>query len=67
MPDPGRVPAADWLIAEYDATGIDDIGEFINGRRVTVQPMIRLKSDMDAGEPMSTAWTDYLDPGRWWL
>jgi hypothetical protein len=67
MPDPGRDPAAAWLIAEYDATGADDIGEFINGHRVTVQPMIALKSDTDAGEPMSVTGTDYWDPDRWWL
>jgi len=32
-----------------------------------IQPIIQLKSLMDAGAPMQIRQADYSDPERWWL
>ena len=61
--DPAR--AAEWLLAEYDATDVDDDIRLL--ARVTVQPVFTLKSVQDPGEPMRVAVRDYQDPDRWWL
>ena len=61
--DPAR--AARWLLAEYDATDVDDCIRLL--ARVTVQPLFTLKSAQDPGEPMRVAVPDYQDPDRWWL
>ena len=57
--------AAQWLLAEYDATDVDDDIRLL--ARVTVQPLFTLKSVQDPGEPMRVAVRDYQDPDRWWL
>ena len=61
--DPAR--AAEWLLAEYDATDVDD--DIRRPARVTIQPVFTLKSVQDPGEPMRVAAPDYKDPDRWWL
>ena len=61
--DPAR--AAEWLLAEYDATDVDDSIRLL--AHVTVQPLFTLKSVHDPGEPMRVAVPDYQDPDRWWL
>jgi hypothetical protein len=56
--------AAAWLTAEYDATADDD--QTVPG--VTIQPFLKLKSDMNSGaEAMRARPADYHDPMRWWL
>jgi hypothetical protein len=61
--DPAR--AAECLLAEYDATDVDECIRLL--ARVTVQPVFTLKSVQDPGEPMKVAVPDYQDPDRWWL
>jgi hypothetical protein len=60
--DPAR--AADWLLAEYDATDVDD--DIRRPARVTIQPMITFKSPYSSN-PMTVRVSDYHDPDRWWL
>ena len=73
MPDPGRNPAADWLLAEYDTTGPydpsdpDTAGDDEAAVEIYVQPMFGLKSVMESGEPMRVTRADYYDYRRWWL
>jgi len=57
--------AARWLLAEYDATDVDDDIRLL--AHVTVQPIFTLKSVHDPGEPMRVRSLDYHDPARWWL
>ena len=57
--------AAEWLLAEYDVTDVDDDIRLL--ARVTVQPVFMLKSVQDPGEPMRITDPDYQDPDRWWL
>ena len=56
-------PAIEWLKASFD---IRYRKAFDHAFR-NVGPMIRLKSGMDAGEPMHVRPEDYHDPQRWWL
>jgi hypothetical protein len=68
--------AAQWLIAEYEATALDyedyarddsveaELGPWGS---VYVQPIFTLKTVTDSGHPMRTREVDYFDPGRWWL
>jgi hypothetical protein len=58
------VTPADWLLAEFDATDLDD--DIRGQARVAVQPMIALKSPY-SGNPMTVRSSDYGDPDRWWL
>ena len=55
---------ADWLLAEYQATDVDE--DIRLEARVAVQPMIMLKSPY-SGNPMTVRPSDYGDPDRWWL
>lgn len=57
--------AARWLLAEYEATDVDDDIRLL--AHVTVQPIFTLKSVYDPGEPMRITSSDYQDHGRWWL
>jgi hypothetical protein len=60
--------ALDWLddaFTELWATG-DYLATDTPGP-VSINPMIELRSVMDAGEPMTITQADYQDPGRWWL
>ena len=74
MPDPGRNPAADWLLAEYDATD-NPFQAAKRGHRqspvpwrgVFVQPMFTLRNPVKSGQQMHITKSDYADPGRWWL
>jgi hypothetical protein len=74
MPDPARNPAADWLLAEYDAAD----NPFrkprplrgqspVQWRGVFVQPMFTLRNPVKSGQQMRVTTADYADPGRWWL
>jgi hypothetical protein len=56
-------PAIEWLKATFN---IRYRKAFDHAFR-NVGPMIRLKSDMDAGQPMRVTSADYADPQRWWL
>jgi hypothetical protein len=74
MPDPGRSPAADWLLAVCDATGNpfqtgkSGHREFrVPWRGVYVQPMFSLRNPVKSGQQMRVTTADYNDPGRWWL
>jgi hypothetical protein len=62
-PDSARV--AKWLLAEYDATDIDELAGSTGA--VQIRPIFTLKSVQDPGEPMRVAVPDYQDPDRWWL
>jgi hypothetical protein len=55
---------ADWLLAEYDATDVDDDIRF--QARVTVQPIFTFKSPYSSN-PMTVRTSDYHDPDRLWL
>jgi hypothetical protein len=56
---------ADWLLAEYDAT---DIEEFIEcPEPVLPRRIFTLKSVMDPGCPMRVSTSDHQDPDRCWL
>jgi len=74
MPDPGRNPAADWLLTQFDATDNPcQAGKRghrqspVPWRGVFVQPMFTLRNPVKSGQQMHTAKSDYADPGRWWL
>jgi hypothetical protein len=72
MPDLGRSPATDWLLAEYDDThnpfeNISDNHSAALWRGVYVQPMLKFKSVTEPGKPMRITQADYADPRRWWL
>jgi hypothetical protein len=56
-------PAIEWLKATFDIRYRKAFDHAVRN----VGPMIRLKSDMDAGEPMRVRPEDYRDPQRWWL
>jgi hypothetical protein len=58
-----RPTPADWLLAQYDSTDIDELFDI---RPPHVQPMFTLKSASDPGDPMRIQPSDYHDPGRWW-
>lgn len=74
MPDPVRNPAADWLLAQFDATD-NPFGSRKAGQRqspvawrgVFVQPVFTLRNPAKSGQPMHVNQDDYTDPGRWWL
>jgi hypothetical protein len=67
--------AARWLLAEFEATDLDEISvEFYDERSdssywlpVYAQPMFVLKSQMEPGAGMHITESDYADPVRWWL
>lgn len=70
MPDPN--PAADWLIAEFDAASFEDIFSQPEHSAedewpVHPWPMLSFKSVMEPGEPMHVSRADYYDRQRWWL
>ena len=56
---------ADWLLAEYDATDIDELIERLEA--IPWRPIFTLKNVSDPGEPMRVQTADYRDPDRWWL
>jgi hypothetical protein len=55
--------ALEWLDVTFDARRCEAFDHAFRNRG----PMITLKSDMDAGEPMHVRPGDYHDPLRWWL
>ena len=74
MPDPGRNPAADWLLAQYRRHRQPVPGRKpgtrqspVQWRGVFVQPMFTLRNPVKSGQQMHIATADYADPGRWWL
>ena len=58
--DPAR--AAQWLLAEYDATDIDELADSIGA--VHIRPICVLKSLLNGGVPMRVTAADYQDPDR---
>jgi hypothetical protein len=65
-------PAAEWLLADFDATAADhfevydeDADELI--RPAGIQPMFMFKTDMEPGAEMRVTQNDYADRDRWWL
>jgi hypothetical protein len=60
---------AEFEAASHDEIDTDSYDEILGGwsRPVHVYPMIKLKSLMDAGEPMRVTAADYGDPLRRWL
>jgi hypothetical protein len=62
------MPALDWLDDEF--TGLWATGQFADKDApgpLAINPMIDLRSVMDAGAPMAVTQADYKDPDRWWL
>lgn len=71
MPEQAKT-AADWLLAEFDATDVNQLAVFDEDTDAwvwppCVQPMFTIKPDMDSGAEMSVRPADYKDPERWWL
>ena len=60
-----RTPAQ-WLIRQFEKAETDRL-RVGHRRTVVIQPMIKLKGLMDAGNPMRIRVCDYRDPGRRWL
>jgi hypothetical protein len=54
--------AAEWLLAEYDATDIDELTDSIGA--VQIRPICTLKSLLNGGVPMRVTAADYQDPDR---
>jgi hypothetical protein len=64
--------AAQWLLAEYDATDnpfgdFDHDGPGVHWHGLYVQPIFQLKPAMSSGAEMRVTASDYRDPCRWWL
>jgi hypothetical protein len=64
--------AAQWLLAEFDATDTASLAvydEYADDYQLPyyVQPMFQLKDDMEPGAGMHVTPSDYRDPGRYWL
>ncbi len=55
--------AAEWLLAEYDATDIDELADSIGAVQAR-RPICVLKTLLDSGVPMRVTAADYQDPGR---
>ena len=62
--DPAR--AAAWLLAEYDATDIEELADSIGAVQAR-RTICVLKTLLDGGSPMRVTAPDYHDPDRWWL
>jgi hypothetical protein len=58
--------ATAWLLAEYDATDIEELADSI-GAVQAHRPICRLKTLLDGGVPMRVTVSDYQDPDRRWL
>ena len=58
----GSARAAQWLLAEYDATDIEELVDSIGA--VQIRPICTLKSLFDGGVPMRVTAADYQDPDR---
>jgi hypothetical protein len=54
--------AAQWLLAEYDATDTEELADTIGA--VQIRPICTLKSLLDGGDPMRVTTADYQDPDR---
>jgi hypothetical protein len=54
--------AAEWLLAEYDATDIDELTDSIGADQI--RPICTLKSLPNGGVPMRVTAADYQDPDR---
>jgi hypothetical protein len=69
MPDPDGSPAADWLLASYEKTGL--LSYYIKtvrlGRSAAARSLFTVKSGMESCEPMRVTESDYHDSQRWWL
>ena len=55
--------AVQWLLAEYDATDIDELADSIGAVQAR-RPICVLKSLLDGGVPMRVTAGDYQDPDR---
>ena len=55
--------AAQWLLAEYDATDIDELADSIGAVQAR-RPICVLKTLLDGGAPMRVTAADYQDPDR---
>jgi hypothetical protein len=59
---------ADWLLAQYDAAGSDEMAYRTDDEDGNVVlPIYTLKSLYEPGESMRVTASDYGDPCRWWL
>ena len=55
--------AAKWMLAEYDATDVDDVADSIGAVQAR-RPICTLKTLLDGGVPMRVTAADYQDPDR---
>jgi hypothetical protein len=63
-PEPAR--AAAWLLAEYDATDLEELADSIGAVQAS-RTICVLKTILDGGVPMRITAQEYQDPDRWWL
>jgi len=66
IPQEESARAAEWLLAEYDATDIEELAGSIGAVQAR-RTICVLKTLLDGGSPMRVTATDYHDPDRWWL
>jgi len=66
IPPGDSARAADWLLAEYDATDTEELADRI-GAVQACRSICVLKTLLDGGSPMRVTAPDYDDPDRWWL
>jgi hypothetical protein len=66
IPPEDSARAAEWLLAEYDATDIEELAGSI-GAVQAHRTICVLKTLLDGGSPMRVTAPDYHDPDRWWL
>ena len=66
IPPDDSARAAEWLLAEYDATDLEELVGSI-GAVQAHRTICVLKTLLDGGSPMRVTAPDYHDPDRWWL
>lgn len=54
--------AIEWLEVRFD-----QYGRNLDPKSTHIGPMIALKNDIEASQPMDVDAVDYKDPERWWL
>ena len=63
IPPEDSARAAEWLLAEYDATDIEELADSIGAVQAR-RTICVLKSLLNGGVPMRVTTADYQDPDR---
>ena len=61
---PESARAAAWLLAEYDATDLEELADSIGAVQAR-RPICVLKTILDGGVPMRITAQEYQNPDRW--